>query len=201
MDRQAVIAATRRWIAGVVIGLDLCPFARRVFAAGRIRYAVSDAEDEAGLLRDLAGEVKALAEAPASAVETTLLIHPRVLGDFLDYNDFLGAAEGLIEELGQRGTIQLASFHPGYRFAGAAADAVENYTNRSPYPMLHLLREASVAAVAGDPGALLDIPRRNVERLRGLGLANMLAKLKAIADGPEHGGDRGGVSVRQGSPP
>ncbi len=185
MDRQAVIGATRRWIAAVVIGLDLCPFARRVFAADRIRYAVSDAEDAAGLLRDLAAEVQALAEAPDSAVETTLLIHPRVLGDFLDYNDFLGAAERLVEDLGQRGAIQLASFHPGYRFAGADAEAVENYTNRSPYPMLHLLREASITAVAGDPGALLDIPRRNVERLRGLGLAKMLDKLKAIEGGPE----------------
>src|SRR5262245_31255674 len=186
MDREAVVGATRRWVAAVVIGLDLCPFARRVFAADKIRYVVSDAQDEGALLNDLAGEVQALASSPASAVETTLLIHPRVLGAFLDYNEFLGAAERLVEDLGQRGVIQLASFHPGYRFAGAGPDAVENYTNRSPYPMLHLLREASVSAVAGDPGALREIPRRNVAMLRGLGLGKMREMLRAIADGSEH---------------
>src|SRR5207253_1163416 len=101
----------------VVIGLNLCPFARRVFAADKIRYVVSDARDEGRLLQDLAGEVQALAASPAAEVETTLLIHPRALGDFCDYNDFLGAAERLVEDLGQRGVIQLASFHPGYQFA------------------------------------------------------------------------------------
>src|SRR5436309_2966356 len=86
VDQFAVIGATRRWISSVVIGLNLCPFARPVFAADKIRYVVSDAGDEDGLLRDLAGEVQALAASPISAVETTLLIHPHVLGDFLDYN-------------------------------------------------------------------------------------------------------------------
>jgi hypothetical protein len=179
MDRQIVIGATRRWIASVVIGLDLCPFARRVFTADKIRYVVSDAEDEAGLLNDLADEIKALVSAPVSAFETTLLIHPCVLGTFLDYNDFLGTGERLIAELGQRGRVQLASFHPDYQFAGADPGAVENYTNRSPYPMLHLLREESISAVAGDPGELLDIPRRNVETLKTLGLEKILEKLKA----------------------
>jgi uncharacterized protein len=159
-----------------------------VFAADKIRYVVSDAENEGGLLDDLASEVQALAASPASAVETTLLIHPRVLGAFPDYNEFLGAAEGLIEELGQRGVIQLASFHPGYRFAGTGPDAVENYTNRSPYPMLHLLREESISAVARDPGELREIPRRNVETLRGLGLKKMREKLRAIGDGSERHG-------------
>ena len=169
----------------MVIGLNLCPFARRVFEADKIRYAVTHAEDERALLKDLAVELEALAAAPASRVETTLLIHPRVLGAFLDYNDFLDAGERLIEDLGQRGVVQLASFHPGYRFAGAGPGAVENYTNRSPYPMLHLLREESISAVAGDPGNLLEIPRRNVETLRRLGLKKILEKLKAIEDGPE----------------
>src|SRR5262245_22057903 len=185
MDREAVVGATRRWVSSVVIGLDLCPFARRVFAADKIRYVVSDAADEGGLLSDLAREVQALVSSPVSAVETAALIHPRVLGAFLDYNEFLDAAERLIEDLGQRGVIQLASFHPGYRFAGAGPGAVENYTNRSPYPMLHLLREASIAAVAGDPGALRKIPRRNVATLRSLGLEKMREKLRAIEDGPD----------------
>src|SRR5262245_14346679 len=153
--------------------------------SSRSSCCTSLAPDEGGLLHDLAGEVQALASSPASAVETTLLIHPRVLGAFPDYNNFLNAAERLIEDLGQRGVIQLASFHPGYRFAGAGPGAVENYTNRSPYPMLHLLREASIAAVAGDPDALRAIPRRNVATLRSLGLEKMREKLRAIEDGPD----------------
>jgi uncharacterized protein len=185
MDRQAVIDASRRWISSVVIELDLCPFARRVFTADKIRYVVSDAKDEGRLLMDLADEIKALLSNPASAFETTLLIHPCVLGAFLDYNDFLWDGERLIEELGQRGRVQLASFHPAYQFAGVEPEAVENYTNRSPYPMLHLLREDSISAVAGDPDELLEIPRRNVETLKTLGLAKILEKLKAIETGDQ----------------
>jgi uncharacterized protein len=128
---------------------------------------------------------KLLVSTKVSAFETTLLIHPCVLGAFLDYNDFLGAGERLIEELGQQGRIQLARFHPGYQFAGAEPGAAENYTNRSPYPMLHLLREESISAVAGDPGELLEIPRRNVESLRTLGLEKILEKLKAIENGTQ----------------
>ena len=114
-----------------------------------------------------------------------MLIHPHVLDDFLDYNDFLGAAESLIEKLGQRGIVQLASFHPGYRFAGTDPEAVENYTNRSPYPMLHLLREESISAVVADSDELREIPRRNIETLRELGLQAMQEKLKAIENGAE----------------
>src|SRR5262245_38699844 len=102
MDHQALIA-TRRWIAAVVIGLDLCPFARRVFEAERIRYVVSDAQDEGALLAELTRELQHLAAAPAAVVETTLLIHPHVLTDFLDYNDFLGDAEALIDDEGLSG--------------------------------------------------------------------------------------------------
>jgi hypothetical protein len=179
MDK-AIIETTRRWIASVVIELNLCPFARRVFEANTIRYVVSDAEDEASLLRDLAEELKILAAAPTSTIETTLLIHPGVFESFLDYNDFLDPAEQLVRDLGLEGIIQIASFHPQYRFADAVSGAVENYTNRSPYPMLHLLREESISAVAGDPEELLEIPRRNMETLRRLGLAKMLEKLKSL---------------------
>jgi hypothetical protein len=180
-----VIEATRRWISSVVIGLNLCPFARRAFEAGRIRYAVSEAADEAALLADLANELSTLASAPIEEVETTLLIHPNALADFLDYNDSLGAAEQLIEDLGHRGAIQIASFHPAYQFAGSRPDDVENYTNRSPYPMLHLLREQSITAVAGDEEALLEIPRRNVRTLRALGRRKILQMLAALEDGLE----------------
>ncbi|MBI2808220.1 MAG: DUF1415 domain-containing protein [Planctomycetes bacterium] len=178
MNQQPVIEATRQWIASVVIGLNLCPFAQRVFDAGLIRYVVSDARDELTLLDDLARELKALND--SSDVETTLLIHPYVLASFLDYNDFLANAEQMVADLDLDGVIQIASFHPDYQFADTAADAVENYTNRSPYPMLHLLREASIDAVADDEEKLLEIPRRNIETLRALGKEKVLAMLAAI---------------------
>jgi hypothetical protein len=178
LDKQAAIDATRRWVSGVVVGLDLCPFARRVSDAGLVRYAVTAATDFESLLKALGDELRSLAAAPRSQVETTLLIHPRALPNFLDYNDFLTDADRLLRDLGLRGVIQLVGFHPGYQFAGTSPDAVENYTNRSPHPMLHLLREESVTEVAGDPAALAAIPRRNVETLRSLGQAEILARLR-----------------------
>jgi len=183
MNKQAIIEATRRWISSMVIELNLCPFARRVFQAETIRYVVTDAAQVNTLLQDLAGELKFLAAASISRVETTLLIHPRVLRDFLDYNEFLGMAEQLIEDLDLRGILQIASFHPDYQFAGTEPGAVENYTNRPPFPMLHLLREESISAVACDPDERLRIPRRNIETLRGLGKEKVLQKLKAIQEG------------------
>jgi hypothetical protein len=184
VDQQAVIDGTRRWVSSVVIGLNLCPFARRVFEADKIRYAVTEATGESALIEDLADELRRLASCPATSVETTLLIHPHVLQDFLDYNDFLGVGDRLVEDLGLRGIIQIASFHPEYQFAGTHPGAVENYTNRSPYPMLHLLREASIAAVAGDPDELLAIPRRNVETLRRLGREKIVEILRQVRCGP-----------------
>jgi len=186
MDQQGIIDATRRWLSAIVIGLNLCPFARRVFEADLIRYLVTEAEDESALARDLADELKFLALSSIERVETTLLIHPRVFGAFLDHNDFLDVAERLVKDLRLRGIIQIASFHPDYQFAGTDLDAVENYTNRSPYPMLHLLREESISAVAGDPDELAEIPRRNIETLRSLGNEKTLEKLKMIAHDPQH---------------
>ena len=180
MQNQLVIDRTRLWVAEFVIGLNLCPFAQRVFDAGKVRWLVSAAHDEPQLRADLASELKALADAPAGEIETTLLIHPHVLADFLDYNDFLDVADRLLEELGLDGVIQVASFHPQYRFADTEADAVENFSNRSPYPMLHLLREDSVSAVADDEEMLADIPKRNIETLRALGIATIVAMLKKI---------------------
>ena len=174
---QLVIDATRRWIESVVIGLNLCPFAQRVFEGDKIRYVVSDAGDEASLTKALIDELLALASAPIEQVETTMLIHPRAFTSFLDYNDYLDVAEQTIDDLGLTGVIQIASFHPDYQFAETDADDVTNYTNRSPYPMLHLLREESVSAVAGNEEELLAIPRRNVETLRALGVQQMRARL------------------------
>jgi hypothetical protein len=176
MEPDAVIDATRRWIANIVIGLNLCPFARRVFDADGIRYVVTAAADAESLRQEMARELTALAATPRSVVETTLLIHPHVLGDFRDYNDFLADGNRLLESLGLRGTLQIASFHPRYQFAGTGADAVENFTNRSPYPMLHLIREISITEVANDPALLDDIPKRNIETLRRLGRAAILER-------------------------
>ncbi len=181
-NQAAIIDHTRRWIESVVIGLNLCPFARRVFQADRIRYIVADAQDEQGLLEAFADELGTLASTPISNVETTLLIHPHVLANFLDYNDFLDSAQRLVNDLGLEGTIQVAGFHPDYQFADTKPDAVENYTNRSPYPMLHLLREQSITAIANDPNELLEIPRRNIDTLRNLGMQKMLEKLKEIGE-------------------
>jgi len=166
---EEVVAATRTWLEKAVIGLNLCPFAKAVHLGNQIRYAVSDAQTPEALLADLGCELQTLAAADPAQVETTLLIHPRVLDDFLDYNDFLDVADAAVEELGLTGTIQVASFHPQYRFADTRPDAIENYSNRSPYPMLHLLREESVErAVAAFPDAGR-IPDRNIETLRRIG--------------------------------
>jgi hypothetical protein len=180
MNDQAVVEHTRRWISSFVIGLGLCPFARQVFDAGRVHYAVSHARDETSLLNDLASELHLLGASSSSQIETTLLIHPHVLGNFLDYNDFLGAVDDLLQDLRLSGTIQVASFHPQYRFAGTEVNAAENYTNRPPYPMLHLLRETSVSRAAGASDELLEIPRRNVEMLRNLGRKHILKMLEDL---------------------
>jgi hypothetical protein len=180
MDRQIVIETTRRWISSVVIALNLCPFARRVFQTEKIRYVVSDARNEMALRQELGNELKALASATFTAFETTLLIHPLALVNFLEYNEFLGEGDRLIEELGLRGTIQIASFHPQYQFAGTGSTAPENYTNRSPYPMLHLLCESSFSELALAPAELLDISTRNIATLRNLGTAKILEKLESI---------------------
>jgi uncharacterized protein len=169
MDSTEVIERTRRWIDRVVIGLNLCPFARRAFEAGLIRYSVTGARDADELLVILDKEMHRLAAEPRAAVETTLLIHPGALKDFLAFNDFLADADRLIDSRRLRGVIQIASFHPRYQFEGAAPDDVENGTNRSPFPMLHLLREESITEVASDPQVLLGIPQRNIELLRRLG--------------------------------
>ncbi len=169
-DASVVVAATREWVEKAVIGLNLCPFAKAVQVKNQIRYAVSSAESRDALLEDLLRELQELAVADPAAHDTTLLIHPLVLTDFLDYNDFLDIADRALAELGLEGEIQIASFHPHYQFAGTRPEDIDNYTNRSPYPCLHLLREASIErAVAAFPDAS-QIYERNIETLRRLGL-------------------------------
>jgi hypothetical protein len=167
---DAVIAVTRGWLTEIVIGLELCPFAKPVHVKGQIRYVVSAAEDPEALLQNLLTELQALADADPALVDTTLLIHPHALPDFLDYNEFLSVAEFALDDLGLSGQLQIASFHPGYRYAGNDVDDLANYVTRSPYPMLHLLREASVErAVDVFPDASL-IVEKNIKTLRTLGL-------------------------------
>jgi len=177
---QAVIEVTRRWVVDMVIGLNLCPFARRVSDSGLIRYAVTDAGDSEDLLVALEKELVALVASPRSAVETTILIHPKALSDFSDYLVFLNYADSLVRRLGLLRTIQIAGFHPQYQFEGTTPESPENYTNRSPQPMLHLLREESVTEVSGDQAALAAIPQRNIKTLRSLGKAEILARLEKI---------------------
>jgi uncharacterized protein len=175
VDQEAVLSATRQWLERAVIGLNLCPFAKAVHVKQQIRWVVSDVGDEAALLEILRTELALLHDTDPQTVDTTLLIHPHALQDFFAYNDFLSMADALLQEMALEGVLQIASFHPQYQFAGTAADDVTNNTNRSPYPMLHLLREDSVArAVAATPDAA-DIYTRNMHTLRRLGQAGWLA--------------------------
>ena len=172
---EDVIAATRAWLARAVIGLNLCPFAKAVHVKDQIRYVVCAAVTPEALLAELARELEYLAAADPAVCDTTLLIHPQVLGDFADYNDFLDIADVAVEELGLDGVLQVASFHPDYQFADTALDDITNYSNRSPYPTLHLLREDSIdRAVEAYPQAER-IFEANMATLRQLGHAGWRA--------------------------
>jgi hypothetical protein len=200
-ESRRVIAQTRAWLEHAVIGLNLCPFARAVHVKDRIRYVVSDASDTGALLSALCDELGLLAAADPLQVETTLLIHPRVLTSFEDFNDFLDIAEAAVEQLGHRGVIQVASFHPGYRFAGTAADDPGNATNRSPWPTLHLLREASIErAVASvpDAAAIYEVNIETLQRLGADGWAALQAQCRRDADLVDHAGDASDVTTERG---
>lgn len=174
-----VIAATRNWVEKAVIGLRLCPFAASPYLLGLIRYRVSEQQSPEGLAEELTQELKYLATADPLRCETSLLIHPHVLGDFLDYNQFLDQADSAVAALGLEGELQIASFHPAYQFAGSAPNDVENCSNRSPYPMLHLLRESSVRRAAAMFPGVDEIGNRNVATLRELGAAGLRKLLNA----------------------
>jgi len=168
-DDDALIAATRAWVDRAVIGLNLCPFAKSVQVKGQVRYVVTRAGTPEALLAALEEELLHLVAADPQVLDTTLLIHPEVLADFLDFNDFLATAEELLAERGLEGVLQIASFHPGFQFAGTAPDDISNFTNRSPWPTLHLLREESIdRAVEAFPEAE-EIYERNIETMEKLG--------------------------------
>ncbi len=169
MNPAEIVTDTQRWLEVAVIGLNLCPFAKAVHVKRQIRYAVTEVTDAEALLTVLRDEMSWLAQADPQEVDTTLLIHPLALTDFFEYTAFLRQADHALRKGGYQGMLQIASFHPDYVFADAAPDEVENCSNRSPYPMLHLLREDSIErAVAAFPDAA-DIYERNIETLRRLG--------------------------------
>ncbi len=164
-----VIASTQHWLDVAVIGLNLCPFAKAVHVKRQIRYAVTAATTAEELRAELQHELDLLVQADPEAIETTLLIHPQAMIDFIDFHFFLREADALLRKLGHEGNLQIASFHPAFEFGENTPDAIENCTNRSPHPMLHLLREASIdRAVAAFPDAAT-IYEKNIETLRRLG--------------------------------
>jgi hypothetical protein len=168
-------ADTRRWLERAVIGLNLCPFAKAVHARRQIHYASYLPADESGLMDAMLGEAEALASTEAALRDTTLLVAPNALVDFLDFHDFVARAERRLARAGFEGRLQLASFHPWFQFAGTDADDIGNATNRAPYPTLHLLREDSVSrAVDAFPDAE-EIFGRNIETLAALGPAGWAA--------------------------
>ena len=169
MTDQEVLDQTRHWLEKAVIGLNLCPFAKAVYVKNQVRLVVSHARHADDLLEELDRELQLFMATPAEEVDTTLLIHPTLFDDFLDFNDFLEIAEGVVNEHGLEGVVQLASFHPQFQFDGTEPDDIGNYTNRAPFAILHLLREESIdRAVEAFPEAET-IFEQNIETLEKLG--------------------------------
>lgn len=174
-DSAGIQADTQAWLEKAVIGLNLCPFAKSVHVNKRLRYVVSEAATPEDLLKELARELLFLRRADPEEIETTLVIHPNVLQDFLDFNDFLGAADALVEDLELDGELQIANFHPAYQFEGTEPDDISNFTNRSPYPTLHLLRETSIERAVETMPDTDAIFENNIATLEKLGLAGWRA--------------------------
>lgn len=169
LTHDDVVAATRVWLEKAVIGLNLCPFAKSVHVKNQIRYVVSEARDVDSLYLELKRELDLLQKSDPEQIDTTLLIHPWVLTDFLDYNEFLDIADATLEELDLMGEIQIASLHPHYQFAGTLPDDISNFTNRSPFPTLHLLRESSIDRAVAAFADASEIYERNIETMERLG--------------------------------
>ena len=176
MSNENIIPAIQKWVETIVVGMNLCPFAKREIVKDRVRYTISESTLQEQLLMDLKAELELLNA--NKDIETTLLIHPNILNDFYDYNDFLSLADALLIDIELDGIYQLASFHPDYQFGGTEFDDAENYTNRSPYQMLHIIREASLEkAVANYPDPE-NIPERNINLMNKLGTDKMKALLE-----------------------
>jgi uncharacterized protein len=179
-DDDETARTVRRWVETIVVGLNLCPFAHRELAHDRVRFAVTGATSEDQLATTLVNELALLESQPS--IETTLLIHPAVLEDFDTYNQFLDRADQVLRQLDLEGVYQVASFHPQYQFAGTAPDDPENYTNRSPYPLLHLIREDSIERAVLTFSGVDDIPARNIRVMNDLGKEKLQALVRACFD-------------------
>ena len=175
-----IVRSVRQWVETVVVGLNLCPFAKRELVKNRVRFVVTNATSEGPLLVALEDELELLSN--KASVETTLLIHPDVLQDFYTYNQFLNSADALLQQMKLEGVYQIASFHPDYQFGGTEQDDVENYTNRSPYPMLHLIREESLERAIASYPDVDNIPERNKKLMESLGEIKMKELLGACLE-------------------
>ena len=162
---------TRHWVEAFVIGLNLCPFAKKEFVQNRIRFELTRADSTDQLLDVLKSELELLSH--DSDIETTLLIHPDVLTSFEDYNQFLNLADALLISMDLEGVFQIASFHPDYQFAGTSPADPENYTNRSPFPTLHILREDSLEKAIDQYPDVDLIPARNIAKMNELGITGI----------------------------
>ena len=171
MSNQNIITPTKNWVEKIVVGMNLCPFAKREIVKDRVRHTVSEVTAQDQLLMDLKMELELLNA--STDIETTLLIHPNILHDFYDYNDFLELTDSLLVEMKLDGVYQIASFHPDYQFGGTDFDDAENYTNRSPYQMLHLIREASLEKAVTNYPDPDNIPERNIKLMNELGTDKM----------------------------
>ena len=177
MNDEKTIQPVRQWVETMVVGMNLCPFAKRELVKNRVRFVATASTTEEQLLIALQAELELLNTDPS--VETTLLIHANILQDFHDYNQFLGYADSLLVEMGLEGIYQIASFHPHYQFDGTNPDDAENYTNRSPYPMLHLIREASLERAIADYPEVDQIPMKNIALMNELGQDKLQALLRS----------------------
>lgn len=181
MQKQQIIDVIRCWVERFVVAMNLCPFARREMERGRLRFSVTNAGDELQLLQVLQDELDLMNA--DSDIETTLLIHPSVLQNFGDYNQFLGHCEELLRVLDLEGVFQIASFHPQYQFAGSEPDDAENFSNRSPFPMLHILRESSVANAVDSHPDVDQVPQRNIAYLNDCGAEQLTSLWRSCFDG------------------
>ena len=182
MSDESQVEAVRNWVETLVVGMNLCPFAKRELVKNRVRFVTTAATTQEQLLLALQAELELLNT--DSTIETTLLIHADVLQDFYDFNDFLDVADHLLLDMDLEGVYQIASFHPDYQFGGTHPDDAENYTNRSPYPVLHLLREDSLERVIADYPNVDDIPERNIELMNSLGAEKLRNLLQGCYERP-----------------
>jgi len=173
---------TRQWVETMVVGLNLCPFAAPVVRDNSLRYAVTQAQESESLVAAFLAEIELILAADEKDISTTLFIVPAGLEDFYDYLDYLRLFEELLQEAGLEGVLQLASFHPGYLFAGVPEDDLSHWSNRSPWPAFHIIREAEMGRALTHYANPEQIPERNIQRLRELGRAGLIELFPPFAD-------------------